>query len=155
MTVETKLHLDKETRDTLAELLTLNIDSRDGFREASEKMDDVTVGSLCQTLAMQRQAQADELARLLEVNSQEPDRSGSFAAAAHRIWMGIREALSPDNTYALLAEAERGEDHIKSGYESALKKTAGSAVTDVLNHQYGQVKAAHDRVKMLRDEYAD
>jgi len=155
MSIETKVHLNKETRDALRELLTLNIDSRDGFRAASEKMDDVTVGSLCQTLAMQRQAQADELARILEINAENPDRSGSFAAQAHRIWMEIREALSPDNTYALLAEAERGEDHIKQAYEETLKKSAGSAVTDVLNQQYGQVKAAHDRVRMLRDEYAD
>lgn len=155
MTVETKTRLNQDTKKTLTELLTLNVDSRDGFRAAAEKMDDVTVGSLCQTLAMQRQAQADELARILECNREEVDRSGSFAAAAHRVWMDIRESVTSDNTHALLAEAERGEDHIKAAYEDALKESAGSAVTDVLNQQYAQVKAAHDRIRMLRDEYKD
>lgn len=155
MTVETLHHLDEKTTETVQELLTLNIDSRDGFREAAEKLDDVTIGSLCQTLAMQRQAQADELARLLETNAETPERSGSFAASLHRIWMDIRESLASDNTYSILAEAERGEDQIKEAYEKALKDNPGSAINEVLLRQFSQVKAAHDRIRTLRDEFAE
>lgn len=155
MTVETACHLSQDTRKEIQELLTLNIDSRDGFRSVSESIEDVTIGSLCQTLAMQRQAQADELARILECNADKVDRSGSIAAAVHRTWMDIREGLSSNNPYSLLAEAERGEDKIKGAYEDCLKKTAGNGATDVLNRQYAQVKAAHDRIRALRDEYKE
>ncbi len=153
--LETRCHLESDTKDAVSELLTLNVDSRDGFRQASEDIEDVTVGSLFQSLAMQRQAQADELARILECNCDDVDRSGSFAAAAHRIWMTFRESLSSNSLHAVLAEAERGEDQIKGAYEKALKSTAGSAVNDVLLQQYGQVKAAHDRIRDLRDEAKD
>jgi uncharacterized protein (TIGR02284 family) len=36
-------------------------------------------------------------------------------------------------------------------YEDVLTETAGSAVHDVLQHQYAKVKAAHDVVRDLRD----
>lgn len=155
MTVETLSHLDEKTTEIAQELLTLNIDSRDGFREAAEKLDDVTIGSLCQTLAMQRQAQADEIARILENNEESAERSGSFAAAMHRIWMDIRESLASDNTHSILAEAERGEDQIKAAYEKAIHDNPGSAINELLLRHYSQVKAAHDRIRTLRDEFAE
>ncbi len=73
-------------------------------------------------------------------------------AAVHRTWINVRELLTSNDANAILSEAERGEDHIKSAYETVLRNTAGSAVNDVLTRQYAQVKASHDRVKMLRDE---
>lgn len=154
MTVDTALQLEAKTKDELQDLLTLNIDSRDGFREAAEKIDDVSIGSLCQAMAAQRQTQADELAQLLEVRAERVERDGSISAAVHRIWMDIREALSTDNTHAILAEAERGEDHIKEAYENALKEIPSGSVRDLLMRHYSQVTAAHDRIRMLRDEFA-
>jgi uncharacterized protein (TIGR02284 family) len=50
-----------------------------------------------------------------------------------------------------LAEAERGEDHIKRAYEDVLTETAGSPMNGVLQVQYSQVKAGHDKVRDLRD----
>ncbi|TWT39087.1 PA2169 family four-helix-bundle protein [Blastopirellula retiformator] len=55
--------------------------------------------------------------------------------------------------YAILAEAEAGEDHIKHAYEDALKETAGSAMNDVLQKQYAQVKQGHDRIRDMRDAF--
>ena len=96
--------------------------------------------------------QADELSAFVETNGEEARREGSYAAAVHRVWMNIRELLANNDDHAILSEAERGEDQIKSAYETALRNTAGSAVNDVLTRHYAQVKAAHDRVKLLRDE---
>lgn len=152
MTVETKLNLNQETMDALQDLVQINIDSRDGFQHAAEKVDNLTLQSLFQKLASERNQQADELSRLLAINLEEPHRKGSYAAAIHRCWTACREACSSNNAYAVLAEAERGEDQIKAAYENALKQTAGSAVNDVLTRQYAQVKDAHDRVRDLRDE---
>ena len=155
MSVETIHNLDSETKEALQDLLTLNIDSRDGFHESSQKIDDVTIGSLCQTLSMQRQAQADEIAQLMEIAAERVDREGSFAAAAHRIWIDIRESLANDNTYSILAEAERGEDRIKEAYETYLESITEPTVRDLLSRHYTQVCAAHDRIRMLRDEFKD
>jgi uncharacterized protein (TIGR02284 family) len=151
MTVETKLDLLPETMQALHGLIQINIDSRDGFRYAAECLQDVALSNTFERFASERQRQADELAGYLEWNGEESPRTGSFAAAVHRSWISIRELLSSDNVYAVLAEAERGEDYIKQAYEDALRKTAGSALNDVLLHQFAAVKQVHDRVRVLRD----
>ena len=56
--------------------------------------------------------------------------------------------------HSILAECERGEDVIKNKYEDLIPKIAGSPVTSLLNQQYAQVKAAHDRIRDLRDAWA-
>ncbi len=152
MGVETKFELNQETKDVLQELLQLNVDSRDGFRYAAEQTEDLTLVSLFDKLAAERQAQADDFAAVLTINEADPNRTGSFSASLHRSWMAIREAFSSNNDYTVLAEAERGEDVIKQAYESALKNHPGTAMNDVLQRHYQQVKLAHDRVRDLRDE---
>jgi len=152
MTLETKLNLQPHTIDALQELIQANIDSRDGFNEAAAQLDDMTISSLFRQLAEDRNQQASELRTLVAANREEPEDSGSMTAAAHRMMIDLRAALG-GGAGTMLSEAERGEDWIKSKYEEVLKDTAGSAVNDVLLRQYAAVKAAHDRIRDLRDAY--
>jgi uncharacterized protein (TIGR02284 family) len=152
MTLETKLSLERKTLDSLQELIQINIDSRDGFNEAAAQLDDMTLSSMFRQLGEDRDGQASELRTLVAANREEPEDSGSMAAAAHRMLIDIRAALG-GGIGAILSEAERGEDWIKGKYEEVLKQTAGSAVNDVLQRQYAAVKTAHDRVRDLRDAY--
>jgi uncharacterized protein (TIGR02284 family) len=138
----------------LQELIQVNIDSRDGFRHASEVTDDLTLQSAFEQIAIDRDAQADELARFVAWSGEYPRRDGSIAAAVHRAWMTIRESLSTDDRFAVLSEAERGEDSIKAAYEHALESFASTAVSDVLLRQYAAVKFSHDRIRDLRDSCA-
>lgn len=153
MAVETKLNLEQETIDALQNLTQVNIDSRDGFREAAEKIDDTTLASMFQKFSDERAQQASELQHFVTINDEEPRRSGSSAASLHQTWMKIRQMFSSNDVHSILAEAERGEDVIKCAYEETLKKTAGSAVNDVLQRHYAAVKATHDRVRDLRDSH--
>lgn len=153
MTMQTQQVLTPKMIHDLQELIQANIDSRDGFRHASEVTDDLTLQSAFEQIAIDRDSQADELARFVAWSGEFPRREGSFAAAVHRAWMTIRESLSTDDRYAVLCEAERGEDSIKAAYESALENFAGSAVTDVLMSQYAAVKFSHDRIRDLRDSW--
>lgn len=153
MALETKLNLSDETLAAVQDLIQINIDSRDGFRHAASSIDDVSVSSLFEFLADQRDQQADELASYVLVNGERPRREGSYLATMHRTWIDIREMLIKNDTTAVLEEAERGEDAIKAAYEDALRNTTGSAMRDVLTEQYAQVKQAHDRVRDLRDQY--
>jgi uncharacterized protein (TIGR02284 family) len=77
--------------------------------------------------------------------------SGSWQAMFHRWWLDLRGSLSGGDAYAVLAEAERGEDKIKQMYEEVLKQTAGNPLSDVLHQQYIEVKKGHDRIRDLRD----
>jgi len=155
MALETKLDLNEETLAALRDLIQANVDSRDGLRYCAEKIEDMTLQSTFLRLADERDAQADELCQYVEWNAEDARKSGSYAAAVHRTWIAIRDMVAVDDTYAILAEAERGEDQIKNAYEESLKNTAGSAMNDLLLQQYTQVKASHDHIRDLRDSYKD
>ena len=152
MSLETKTSLKQETIDALQELIQINIDSRDGFRNAAEHIDVMAISEMFNDFAAQRDQQASELRTLISANLETPNESGSVSAAAHRMWMDLKSALGGGES-SILSEAERGEDHIKAKYEAVLKHTAGSAVNDVLQRQYAAVKMAHDRVRDMRDAY--
>ena len=154
MSVESKTSLNEATVSQLQDLIRINIDSQEGFQEAAKQIEDMSVGALFTELAAQRSQNASELQEYVEWNGKKPRDEGSYAAALHRSWMDLRAKLSGGDTHVILAEAERGEDSIKSAYEDALKETAGSAVNDVLTRQYANVKAGHDRIRDLRDHSA-
>ncbi len=52
--------------------------------------------------------------------------------------------------YAVVAEAERGEDVIKQAYENAGRDLAGN-VLGIINDQFSVIKQTHDAVRDLRD----
>jgi uncharacterized protein (TIGR02284 family) len=154
MATETKLSLTQETLDLLNDLAQVNIDSRDGFRHAAGEISEMSISHMFVQLADERDRNLQELRSLINMNGETAENDGSFAAAAHRTWMDLRTALG-GGVQTVLDEAERGEDHIKAKYEDALKKNAGTAVSDVLHRQYTAVKAAHDRVRDMRDAHRD
>lgn len=147
-----KLNLPEKSIDWLQDLIQLNLDSRDGFAEAADDLKDKNsaLESVFRSLSMERAGQARELQLLVAGNAEEPERSGSMTAAAHRAWMDLRSALG-GGVCSVLSEAERGEDHIKDKYEAALADLGSCPCTTVLRRQYDAVKAAHDHVRDLRD----
>lgn len=153
MTVETKHHLEKETLKELQDLVRINVDSAEGYRCIARHVNDLSLSETFLRLANQRELQGEDLSRLVEWNGRETMVEGSVAAKLHRVWITIREKLSSDNAFAMLCEAERGEDYIKDAYEAALLRTAGSAVNDVLLHQLSIIRQDHDWIRTLRDEY--
>jgi uncharacterized protein (TIGR02284 family) len=155
MTSKINTQLTREAAKTLQDLIQLNIDSRDGFRDAAEQIDDVTVAEFFRQVAEERNELANELQTIVATSGEQPEDEGSWTAAAHRAWMDLRSALG-GGTAAVLSEAERGEDHIKERYEEALRDLAGNgSVNEVLMRQYSAVKAVHDRVRDLRDAMKD
>lgn len=154
MATETKSNLNETTVKSVQDLIQMNIDSRDGFRYAAEKLQDshAQLAANFRKFSDCRDVNATELQGLVLMNGEEPENRGSSAASLHRTWMSIRDMFASEaDPVAVLAEAERGEDYIKAAYEDALKDNPGSAVSDTLNRQYRQVKELHDTVRDLRD----
>jgi uncharacterized protein (TIGR02284 family) len=53
--------------------------------------------------------------------------------------------------HAILAECERGEDAAKRAYENALRQDLPGDVRMVVERQFREVVANHNRVKELRN----
>ena len=154
MSLETKTNLREETIEKLQKLIRYNIDAYDGFKKSAEEIENPHLANLFRDLAQERSAMATELQEYVEWNNEEAEDDGSALAAVHRVWINLRGSLSGGDSHAILAEAERGEDYIKEAYEDVLKECPGSALNDVIQHQYARVKSAHDRIRDLRDNYA-
>ena len=150
--LETTADLNKQTIDKLQDLIKINIDSSNGFKEVADIVDDSSLKSLFNELATTRSNFASELRNYVKLNDEEAQDSGSILAKFHRWWIDARAAVQDDEKVALV-EAEKGEDQIKAKYEEVLKEIPGNALNDVIQKQYVEVKAGHDRVRDLRDQY--
>lgn len=151
MSMQTNQTLTPRMISKLQELIQANIDSRDGLRHASEAVDDLTLQCAFENIAIERDSQADELARFVAWSGEYPRREGSVLAAVYRGWNAIREMVSTDNRHAVLVEAEAAEDSLKSAYHEALGELIDSPVRDVILRQAATVEAAHNRIRDLRD----
>lgn len=152
MTLETKSTLSPETLKNIQDLIKINVDSRDTFQELADNTGNASVAIMFRELAAERNRNVAELESLINFNGKQPNETGSVAAAYHRIVISLRSALGAGTT-TMLNEAESAEDKIKARYEEVLTRDPGSAASDVLHRQYAGVRAAHDRVKAIRDAH--
>ncbi|REJ78610.1 MAG: PA2169 family four-helix-bundle protein [Acidobacteria bacterium] len=133
------------------ELIQTNKDSEEGFKTAAASVEDNQTTALFEELSNQRGHFARELQDMVQQFGGEPAESGTFSGTLKRGWMNIKTAVTSDDKTAVLNECERAEDVAKEAYEDAMKSRLPESVSDVVSRQYHLVKAAHDRVKALRD----
>lgn len=137
--------------DTIKDLISICNDGRDGYRQASDVVDTGVYKTLFNEYATQREQFALKLGNLLVDLGYEPESQSGFMAALHRGWMNLRVALSSNDERTVLEECERGEDAAKDAYTDALEKPLPDNVRGVVQDQYEQIIAAHDRIRDLRN----
>lgn len=144
------------TTSILNELIETLKDGQEGYRAAAADVESSNLKSLFSEYSLQRSKFAGELQALAHsLGEQNPETSGSVAGAIHRGWIDLKAALSSKDEHAILAECERGEDSAVAAYKDALEeKELPSNVIETLRAQAADVKAAHDRVRDLRDSLA-
>lgn len=152
--MESLTNLDKETINGLQELITINLDSAEGFTHAAESIENRDIGMYFRRCGDRRRQFAGELQRTVGLNGTEPKDDGSVKGTVHRWWLDIRGTVTGGDEHGVLAEAERGEDAIKAKYEEIIKKTTGSPLNTVLHRQYASVKETHDTIRDMRDNRA-
>jgi uncharacterized protein (TIGR02284 family) len=144
-----------KTISVVENLLETVNNGRRGFAEAAEKLDEdgnEQLASEMRQLSQQRLRLSNELKALAAAEGVQIDNGdGSVAGTLHRSFMALRDALTGDDPYAVLAAAEQGEDHAVAEYERALDDDIPGSVKSVVQRQFDEVKAAHDRVRELRD----
>jgi uncharacterized protein (TIGR02284 family) len=144
------------TTSTLNDLIETLKDGQEGFRAAAADVKSSELKTCFAELSLQRSKFAGELQALAHgLGEKSPTDTGSVAGALHRGWIDLKAALVSQDNHAVLAECERGEDSAVAAYKKALEEhDLGKNVRDTLQRQFIEVKAAHDRVKGLRDSLA-
>lgn len=143
----------KEIISTINSLIETLKDGQEGFRQASQAVKDSELKSLFNEFSLQRSKFAGELQNeAIQLGESKPEDSSSTAGAMHRTWINLKSAITSQDDHAILAECERGEDSAVSEYKKAMEKeNLSSPIRDTVSRQYTAVKAAHDKVKALRD----
>lgn len=77
------------------------------------------------------------------------EESGSAAAALHRGWISLRDAINGSNPDGVFAAVKQGEDHAVSKFEGALGKDISEGLRLVVQRQLGDIALARDGVVRL------
>ena len=142
---------NEQALDKLQSLLGTLRDGEKGFSQASEHADDARLKALFAERSQQRGKFAGEVAAQIQSMGGDADKGGSVGAALHRTWLNVRDAITGKGDYAVVAEAERGEDVAIQNYQDVLNDTDLPAdLRSFVDGQYAQVKASHDQIRDLK-----
>jgi uncharacterized protein (TIGR02284 family) len=149
--------MSKSTDEAVTEDLVQTLeDGEKGFAQGADKLEETDAPELARTFrefSAQRASFSAELRSLAADYGDKVDESGTAAAALHRGWMSLKDALSGSDPKGVLDAAEQGEDHAVKEYRKALDADISPTLRAVVERQSADVKAAHDRVKALRDAH--
>ena len=111
------MHTDDHDVAILNGLIATTIDSADGYREAANDAQSDRFRSIFMERADERDDVVEQLSDRVRELGSDPANNGTTRAAAHRVFMNLREAVTGTDDTAIISEVERGEDHIKAKYE--------------------------------------
>jgi uncharacterized protein (TIGR02284 family) len=139
---------------TLNNLIETSRDGEEGFRTCAEGVKNPQLKSFFEEKARRCAEGAAQLqGKVIELGGN-PERSSSVSGAMHRAWVNIKSTVTGMDDKAILAECERGEDVARRAYEDALNQDLPPDVRMLIDRQYREVKANHERVRAMRNATA-
>ena len=142
----------KKENTVLNNLIETLKDGQQGFKQAAEGVSNPNLKSLFRDYSQQRSRFATALQTEARLHGETKPETGSSATGAmHRGWINLKSAITGGDEHAILAECERGEDSAVEEYRKALDDGLSPSARELVSRQFADVKAAHDRIKSLRD----
>jgi uncharacterized protein (TIGR02284 family) len=139
--------------DALEQLAKLARDGELGYRTAASDAKDHDLQQMFSDLARERGQIAEELeSHIRKHGGKPPQKGGTMAGSAHRMFVDLKSALSGGDRKAVLGEVVRGESVAEAAYDAAKKVELPADLKPIIQKQHDQVKAARDRVRALANE---
>lgn len=140
---------------TLNNLITTLYDGENGYKEAAEEVDSVTLATRFRQLAQQRYNFGHEIKPIITGFGGEVDKGGSAAASIHRVWMDLKSAVSGNDEEAILNECIRGEESAVKTYAEALEDdTLTGAAREVVSRQMDKITSSIADLRKMAQSYA-
>lgn len=141
---------------TLNSLIETTLDSADGYAEAAKNAKNGSLTSLFNERSTERRQVASALQQRVRLLGGEPEDDGTVLASAHRMFVNLRTSLTSNDNKAVVEEVERGEDHIKSKFEDAMKdQDVSSDTRAVITDVYASVRNGHDQMRDIKKAFDD
>ena len=136
---------------TLNGLIAHVIDSIDSYAAAAGEPRAGRLGEMFRARADERRGVVrnfqSEVARL----GGQPEEHGTLLARAHRSDLKLKAVVAGNDARAIISEVERGEDHLKARFESALAdESLPLSVKLVIRTGSGVVSDGHDQMRAFR-----
>ena len=142
----------KKQNDVIDNLIETLKDGQKGFKQAAEGVSNPQLKSLFRDYSQQRSRFATALqSEARQHGETDPETGSSATGALHRGWINLKSAVTGGDEHAILAECERGEDSAVEAYKKALEDGLTPSAQELVSRQFVEIKAAHDRIKSLRD----
>ena len=136
---------------TLNSLIATTLDSVEGYEEAAKDDEQGRYRTLFAARANERRQVASQLQAEVRRLGGEPSQGGTALGGAHRMFVNLKASVLGHDEQAIVNEVERGEDHIKSKFESALKDDELSQPTRAaIDQGYRSVREGHDQMRDLK-----
>ena len=136
---------------TLNGLIATVIDSVDGYSESAKDVDSPRFSEVFLARANERRDVSEQLRAQVKRLGGNPEDDGTILAAGHRAFVNLKSTVAARDDKAVVAEVERGEDHLKSKFEDALKDDELSPATrETIQSVWSSVKEGHDEMSQLK-----
>jgi uncharacterized protein (TIGR02284 family) len=138
---------ERTERSVLNHLMETCKDGERGFRYAANHIKDASMKTLFLEIASQRQRFASDLLPHAQRLGGASEADGTAAAALHRGWMTIKDALTGHDDKAIISEAERGESAAVAAYKDAVESMLPPTTRDLIERQYEDIRRSHERIR--------
>lgn len=141
-------------RSTTQDLVKIAEDGKEGYAKGAKELTGSDRPELAATFTKfseQRASFSTELQALAAAYDDTVKETGSPAAALHRGWMAVRDAVSGSGPQSVLKTALQGEDHAIEAYEKALREDISSDTRTVAHRQLAEIQTARTELRRLLD----
>ena len=149
LTKEIPMSVDQSATQDLVKIAE---DGKEGYAKGAEELANSDRPELATTFTRfseQRASFSAELQSLADKYGDSVKATGSPAAALHRGWMAIRDAVTGSGPDSVLKTAIQGEDHAIESYEKTLSQEISADTQAMAQRQLGQIQAARAELSQL------
>jgi uncharacterized protein (TIGR02284 family) len=147
----------KETIEVLNDLMQINNDRILGYEKALKELkpEDQDLKALFATMITESHRIKIALATELQTMGAEVEQGTTTSGKIYRAWMDLKSIFTGHDRHAILSNCESGEDATQAAYRTALQHDGlPSYIREMLVAQRDDLKASHDEIRALRDQYA-
>ena len=138
--------------EVLNDLVKIHNDRIQGYERATVEVEDADLKQLFTSFIGDSHKFKLALASEVQTFHKDIENTTSSSGDIHRTWLNVKAFFSGHSTKSVLEECEFGEDATQKAYKSAIEDEGVPAyIKDILTEQEVNLKAAHDKVKALRD----
>jgi uncharacterized protein (TIGR02284 family) len=144
----------EQTVETLNDLVKIHNDRIEGYEKAIKGTEeDTNLKQLFTSFIGDSHKFKLALATEVQTYGRDIENTTSNSGGIHRTWLSVKAFFTGSSEKSVLEECEFGEDATQKAYKTALEDEHLPAyIKDMLTEQNVTLRAAHDKVKALRDE---